>query len=178
MTSQNSSYVVPHPITDVQHQTRKKICQDLISCVDENPTFCITSSLMIRYGVSYAICKPRVSQLHGKHQHLHKRCNVSRISLKDTFLTAVVSYIRNSFPSEQWGMIFQVLHYLWEAICQKWQDMCAMNSRMSLHDSTLAYHSILIQHKLVKHITTLSSHLPYSPNTQTSPLCTFFCFHY
>jgi hypothetical protein len=33
------SHVVPCPLTEVQHQTRKKICQDLISSVDDNPTF-------------------------------------------------------------------------------------------------------------------------------------------
>jgi hypothetical protein len=39
MTSHNASHVVPHPLTEMLHQTRRKICQDLILPVDENPTF-------------------------------------------------------------------------------------------------------------------------------------------
>jgi len=39
MTSQSASHVVPHPLKEMLHQTRRKICQDLISSVDDNPTF-------------------------------------------------------------------------------------------------------------------------------------------
>lgn len=39
MTSQSASHVVPHPLKEVLHQTRRKLCQDLISSVDNNLTF-------------------------------------------------------------------------------------------------------------------------------------------
>jgi hypothetical protein len=39
MTSQNASHVAPHPLKEMLHQTRRKICQDLISSADDNRTF-------------------------------------------------------------------------------------------------------------------------------------------
>jgi len=39
MTSQSASHVVAHPLKEMLHQARKNICQDLISTVDDNPTF-------------------------------------------------------------------------------------------------------------------------------------------
>jgi len=63
MTSRSSSHVVPHSLNEMLHQTRRKVCQDLISPVDDNPTSCTTSLPMTRHGVSCTTRKSMVSQL-------------------------------------------------------------------------------------------------------------------
>jgi hypothetical protein len=48
---------------------------------------------MTRHGVSCMIHKPRVSQLRGKYQHPHRRCNVNRSSLKGKYAGCILQQL-------------------------------------------------------------------------------------